>query len=76
MASQTTGKVDTFDRVLSWMQSTFWFIRKEAYPEFDKIMAEAREFAKTPDATMVPLVLHPIRRNWLDKVVTGEDEEQ
>lgn len=59
---------------LTWLRDTFWFVRKEAYPEFDQIMLEAREFAKNPDATMVPLVLHPLRRNWADKVFTGEDE--
>lgn len=63
------------DRFLHWMQGTFWFVRKEAYPDFDKIMLEAREFAKTPDATMVPLALHPLRRTWADKVLTGEDTQ-
>ena len=75
LATETTGKVDMLDRFLHWLQSTFWFVRKEAYPEFDKIMFEAREFAKTPDATNIPLVIHPLRRSWADRVLTGEEEE-
>jgi hypothetical protein len=72
MAEETTGKVDKLDRFLHWMQDTFWFVRKEAYPEFDQIMFEAREFAKTPGATDAPVIQVQLRRNWADKVVTGE----
>lgn len=59
--------------ILSWLRDTFWFTRKEAYPEFNQIMSEAREFAKNPDAMMVPLVFHEPRRNWTEKVLTGKD---
>ncbi len=52
-----------------------WFFRKELYPDFDRIMLEARQFAANPDATLAPLAIHPLRRNWADKVVAGDDDE-
>lgn len=73
MAAEATGE-GAINLFWSWLRDTFWFVRKEAYPEFDQIMSEAREFAKNPDATMVPLVLHPLRRTWVDKVLTGDEE--
>lgn len=72
MAAEATGE-DTLTRFLSWLQDTFWFVRKEQYPDFDVIMSEARDFAKNPDATMVPLIFHEPRKVWAEKVLTGED---
>lgn len=62
------------DRLLGWCEDKLFFVRKEAYPDFDRIMFEAREFAKTPGATAPPVIEIPLRRNWAEKVVTGEVE--
>lgn len=60
------------DALLSWLQDTFWFVRKDAYPDFDKIIRQANEFVDDPDAIFPPEL--PVRRNWMDKVLTGKDD--
>lgn len=60
------------DAVIRWLQGTFWFVRKDAYPDFDLIMKQARDFADTRHETNPPHI--PVRRNWADKVLTGKDD--
>lgn len=58
--------------MIGWLENKLFFVRKDAYPDFDRIMSEAQTFAANKHATVIPVVIKPLRRNWADKVVTGD----